>query len=174
MKNWLTRMTMPITVAAAAAATLAGVAGPAAAAPPEPNFADPFIIQEAFGNDCPGFEVTAQLTGTSKEMVSKDGNRKIQISPATTITLSANGKTLTYLITGVTHIQVQPDGSEEVRSTGKNLLIVPNVENQHVEGLFLTTGNVNYARIPGVFAGGEVRLFSGPGQVVDVCALLER
>lgn len=169
MKNWFTRISMPITVAAAAA--LAGIGGPAVAAPPTPNFREPFIIQDFFGNDCPGFEVTAQLTGKSKEIVSDDGNRKIQISPATTITLSANGKTLRYVITGVTHIQVQPDGSEEVRSTGKNLLIVPNVEDQHVEGLFLTTGNVNYARTP---SGGEKRLFSGPGQVVDVCAALAR
>jgi hypothetical protein len=168
MKNWLTRITIPMTVAAAAA--FAGMAAPAVAAPPTPNFEEPFVIQDVFGNDCPGFNVTATLTGKSKEIVSNDGNRKIQISPATTITLSANGKTLTYLITGVTHIQVQPDGSEEVRSTGKNLLIVPNVEDEHEEGLFLTTGNVNYARTP---SGGEERLFSGPGQVVDVCELLE-
>jgi hypothetical protein len=171
MKNWLTRITMPITVTAAV--TFAGVAGPAVAAPVTPNFPGTFSLLSVFGSACPGFDVMAQLTGKSKEMVSNDGNRKIQISPGTTITLSANGKSLTYLITGVTHIQVQPDGSEEVRSTGKNLLVVPNVENQHVEGLFFTTGNVNYARIPGVFGGGEIRLFSGPGQVVNVCELLK-
>lgn len=168
MKRWLKRITLPITVAAAAA--LAGAAVPAGAAPPASNFADPFIIQEVFGHDCPGFEVTAQLTGKSKEIFLR-GDRKIQISPATTITLSANGKTLSYVITGAAHIQVLADGTEEeVRSTGKNLLIVPYVERQHSEGLFLTTGNVNYARTT---SGGEIRLFSGPGQVVDVCALLK-
>ncbi|MCU1515644.1 MAG: hypothetical protein JWQ75_365 [Pseudarthrobacter sp.] len=167
MKRWLKRITLPITVVAAAALT--GLAGPAVAAPPAPNYADPFVIQDFFGNDCPGFNVTAQLTGKSKEIF-LSGNRKIQISPATTITLSANGKTVSYVITGASHIQVLPNGTEEeVKSTGKNLLIVPNVPGQHVEGLFLTTGNVNYARTT---SGGEIRFFSGPGQVVDVCALL--
>ncbi|MEO5321159.1 hypothetical protein PV761_21575 [Arthrobacter sp. CC3] len=167
MKNWLTRIAMPVTVAAAAA--FAGVAGPAAAAPPVPNPTKPFLLQEAFGNDCPGFDVTATLTGKFKE-IPLSGNQKIQIAPATTITLEANGKTLKYVITGATHIQLLPDGTEEVKSTGRNLLIVPDVPGPAVEGLFLTTGNVNYARTT---TGGEIRRFSGPGQVVDVCALLK-
>jgi hypothetical protein len=170
MNNWLTRITMPVTVAAAAAAAFAGVAGPAAAAPPVPNPTESFLLQDAFGNDCPGFDVTATLTGKFKEIL-LSGNRKIQIAPATTITLSANGKTVSYVITGATHIQLLPNGTEEeVKSTGRNLLIVPDVPGQHVEGLFLTIGNVNYARTT---TGGEIRRFSGPGQVVDVCALLK-
>lgn len=166
MKNWLTRIAMPVTVAATAA--LAGIAGPAAAAPPTPNPTDPFLLEDVFGNDCPGFDVTAQLTGKSKE-ISQGNGGVIAISPGMTITLTANGKTLKYLITGTTHTQTLSDGSKEVVSVGKNLLIVPAVKDQHVEGLFYTTGNVNYALTP---AGGEGRLFSGPGQVVDVCALL--
>ena len=166
MKNWLTRIAMPVTVAATAA--LAGIAGPAAAAPPTPNPTDHFVIQDFFGTDCPGFEVTAQLTGKSKE-ISQGNGGVIAISPGMTITLSANGKTLTYLITGTTHTQTLADGSKEVVSVGKNLLIVPKVKGQHEEGLYYTTGNVNYALTP---TGGEGRLFSGPGQVVDVCALL--
>jgi hypothetical protein len=171
MKNWFTRITMPITVAAAAA--LAGIGGPAVAAPPVPNPTDPFVLEDpnVFGHDCPGFAVTAQLTGKFKEIL-LSGDRKIQIAPATTITLSANGNTVSYVITGATHIQVLPNGTEEeVKSTGKNLLIVPNVPGLHPEGLFLTTGNVNYARTT---SGGEIRFFSGPGQVVDVCAVLAR
>jgi hypothetical protein len=167
MKNWLTRITIPATVAAAAA--FAGMAGPAVAAPPTPNFTEPFLLQDVFGNDCPGFDVTAQLTGKSKEIFLKQ-DRVIAISPGMTITLTANGKTLTYLITGTTHTQTVTGGSKEVVSVGKNLLIVP-AAGTHQEGLFYTTGNVNYALTP---SGGEERLFSGPGQVVDVCALLAR
>ncbi|TDT78698.1 hypothetical protein DFO47_10691 [Arthrobacter sp. AG258] len=166
MRNWLTRIAIPITIAATA--TLAGVAGPAAAAPSTPNPTDPFSLQDVFGNDCPGFNVTAQLTGKSKE-ISHGNEGVISISPGMTITLTANGKTVKYLITGTTHAQTLPDGSKEVVSVGENLLIVPAVDGQHAEGLFYTTGNVNYALTP---TGGEGRLFSGPGQVVDVCALL--
>jgi len=172
MKNWFTRITMPITIAAAAA--FAGVGGPAAAAPPTPNPTTPFYLDEpiplGFGHDCAGFRVLAQLTGKSKEMSLKR-DRIIAISPGTSITLTANDKSLTYLITGTTHVQVLSDKSREVRSTGKNLLLVPEVPGVHPEGLFYTTGNVNYALTP---TGGEKRLFSGPGQVVDVCALLAK
>ena len=115
------------------------------------------------------FDVTAQLTGKSKKVFLKQ-DRVTAISPGMTITLTANGKTLTYLITGTTHTQTVTGGSKEVVSVGKNLLIVP-AAGTHQEGLFYTTGNVNYALTP---SGGEERLFSGPGQVVDVCALLAR
>ncbi|WP_087074610.1 hypothetical protein [Arthrobacter sedimenti] len=40
---------------------------------------------------------------------------------------------------------------------------------EHPEGLFLTTGNVNFALTAD---GSEQRLFSGPGTVTDVCAVL--
>jgi hypothetical protein len=52
----------------------------------------------------------------------------------------------------------------EAVSTGLNLLIIPKPA-----GLFLTTGNVNYAL---TLKGKELRTFSGTGTVTDVCALL--
>ncbi|SCC14206.1 hypothetical protein GA0061083_2896 [Pseudarthrobacter enclensis] len=167
MKSWLTRIVMPISLAASAALTATAV--PAVAAPPVPNPTQSFVLEDIFGNDCPGFNVTASLTGKFKEIVLKDG-RKIQIAPATTITLSANGKTLSYVITGATHIQAPQNGVEEVVSRGRNLLIVPNVPGLHAEGLYLTIGNVNYAR---TVSGGEVRFFSGPGKATNVCDLLK-
>ena len=55
-----------------------------------------------------------------------------------------------------------------VTSNGKNLLLVP-AANGHPAGLFLTTGTVNYVVTS---EGTELRTFTGPGQVVDVCKVL--
>lgn len=165
MKRWLA----PIAVTVAA--VLSAGAGAAVAAPnpnkPTPNPTAPFILEDVLGSDCPGFPVTAQLSGKSK-LIDLPGDRFIGISPGATVTLTGPSGTVSYVITGSTHIQVLPDGGQEVRSIGRNLIIVPNA-NGHVEGLFLTTGNVNYALNAD---GSERRLFSGPGRVTAVCALL--
>lgn len=170
MKNWLTRIAMPITVAAAAA----GLAAPATAAPPTPNPTGSFYLDDpdVFGHDCPGFRVLAQLTGKSKEIgLSRD--RVIAISPATKITLTGpTGKSVTYNITGTSHVQNLAGGGKEIRATGHNLLLVPEVTEgpaPHGEEIFFTTGNVNYALTA---KGEEARLFSGPGKAVAVCELL--
>lgn len=172
MKSWPHRIAMPITVAAAAA--LAGVAGPAVAAPPTPNPTVSFYLDdpEVFGHDCPDFRVLAQLTGKSKEIgLSRD--RVIAISPGTKITLTGpTGKSVTYNITGTSHVQNLTGGGKEIRATGNNLLLVPKVSEgpaQHGEEIFFTTGNVNYALTSN---GGEARLFSGPGRAVAVCDLI--
>ena len=128
----------------------------------------PFILEDVLGSDCPGFAVTAQLTGKSK-FIDLPGDRFIGISPGATVTLTGPSGTVSYVITGSTHIQVLPDGGQEIRSIGRNLIIVPNVLNKHPEGLFLTTGNVNYALNED---GTERRLFAGPGRVTAVCPLL--
>ncbi|MEC5193053.1 MULTISPECIES: hypothetical protein, partial [unclassified Arthrobacter] len=136
---------------------------------PTPSPAEPFSLQEVLKSACPGFDVTGQLSGKSK-LIGLPGDRFIGISPGATITLTGpSGKTVSYVITGSTHIQVLLDGSQEIRSTGRNLIIVPEVTGKHLEGLFLTTGNVYYALNPD---GTEKRLFSGPGRVTDGCALL--
>lgn len=163
MKGWLAPIVLTVGFVAGA--------GPAVAAP-DPNKPTPNPrLREALGSACPGFDVTAQLTGKSK-LIDLPGDRFIGISPGATITLTGPSPALrrvSYVITGSTHIQVLPDGSQEISSTGRNLIIVPEVTCKHPKGLFLTTGNVSYALNKD---GTEKRLFSGSGRVTDVCALL--
>lgn len=147
MKRWL--------ISAAAMAGIIVSAGPAAAAPPD-------AIDVTFtSTDC-GFPVEIQVVGKTKTIDLGDG-QSIITSPAQTATLTANGNTVEYVITGTSHEQVMPDGTVEVTAAGRNILIRPNV------GLFLTTGNFNYARTA---AGGELRPFIGSGQVVNICDIL--
>lgn len=154
MKRWLA----PIALAAA----LAAGSGTAVAAPPTP------VDPGSFTLDCPTFSVTAQVTGKGKT-ITLPRNRLIAVSPNFRITLTGpSGKTVSYVITGATHVTIQPDRSQEIKSTGRNVIIVP-AANGHPAGLFLTTGNVNYALNPD---GTEKRLFSGTGRVTDVCQLL--
>jgi hypothetical protein len=153
MKRWLA----PLTLAAA----LAAGSGTAVAAPPTPVDPRPFPL------DCATFSVTAQLTGKGKT-ITLPRNRLIAVSANFRISLTGpSGKTASYVINGSTHVSIQPDGSQEIKSTGKNVIIVP-AANGHPAGLFLTTGNVNYALNAD---GTEKRLFSG-GKATDICALL--
>ncbi|MHA7287204.1 hypothetical protein ACX80I_13075 [Arthrobacter sp. MDT3-44] len=159
------------------AAGLVAGAGPAVAAEkpnvPAPYPTEPFVLQDAFGFDCPGFDVTAQLTGKIKT-IDLPGPRTIEISPGAKVTLTGvsptgeTGPTVTYVITGSAHTLTLPDGSQEIRSIGRNLVRVPQTDD-HSEGLFLTAGNVNFALNAD---GSEKRLFSGSGTVTDVCAVL--
>jgi hypothetical protein len=147
MKRWL----IP-------AAIVAGVivsAGPAAAAPPEP-------VDVSFPNDDCGFTVVIDVVGKTKIIDLGDG-QSIITSPGQKATLTANGKTVKYVITGTSHEQVMEDGSTEVTATGRNILLRPDF------GLFLTIGNFNYARTAG---GGELRPFEGSGQFVNICEIL--
>lgn len=109
-----------------------------------------------------GFPVDEVVTGSVKNIFSPDGTI-ISTSPGLKITLTAHGKTLNYVVTGVLFITVLSDRIEVV-ATGQNLVFVPDV------GLFLTVGDVNFAVSPD--GNSEVRRFSGVGQVTDVCALL--
>lgn len=151
MKKWA--------IPAVLAAALFVGAGPAAAVPSgPPQPADP----ATFTLDNCGFPVTAQLTGKFKNIATPAGT-VISTSPGLKITLTANGKTLNYVITGTSRYTFLSD-SVEVVSTGRNLLLLPSPD-----GLYLTTGNVNYALN---LDNSELRRFSGPGTAANVCPLL--
>ncbi len=149
MKRWL--------ISAAVAAGIIVSAGPAAAAPPDP-------VDATFtSSDC-GFDVAIHVVGKTKTIDLGDG-RFIVPAPGQEATLAAtaSGKTVEYVVTGIFFQQVLEDGSIEVTATGRNILIRPGI------GLFLTTGNFNFA----VNAdGSELRPFAGSGQVVDICEVL--
>jgi hypothetical protein len=165
MKRWLAPILLTVGLVAGA--------GPAVAAPnpnkPSPNPTGTYDLRALLnGIGCPGLDITATLTGKSKTITLAD-DRFIGISPGATITLTADtGKTVSYVITGQFHIEVLPDGTQEFRATGRNLLGVP-ARGKETEGVFLTTGNVNFA----LKGGAELRRFSGPGRVTDVCKALE-
>ena len=156
MKSWL------IAIALVLGFIVAGPGAAAQAAPPVSGEGITLTLRCDVEKGS-GFNVEATLSGKLGEIVLSDGTILKSTSPGLKITLTANGKTLNYVITGVTTFTFLDDRIEAV-STGLNLLIIPKPA-----GLFLTTGNVNYAL---TLKGKELRTFSGTGTVTDVCALL--
>ncbi|MBT2551235.1 hypothetical protein [Arthrobacter sp. ISL-65] len=145
------------------AAVLLGVVvggGPVAAAPPGP--ADVTFINR----DC-GFRIEATVTGGSG-VNELPGGAAIITAPNQRVTLTnvRTGESVTYVITGATHIDTSDPGLLTVTSTGRNVLIVPEGDR---EGLYLTQGTVTFV-LDG--KGRQVSAFEGPGQVADICALL--
>lgn len=151
--------TTPLVLAAA----LLAWTGTAAAAAPEP-------ISGTFTSPCPGFDATLTVTGKTATL-SLPGDRLKYISPDQKVTITGpSGETVSYVITGVTHVEVQPDGSYAVTATGPNVILVPKTK-EHPAGLFLTTGTVSWTLNPN---GSERTLFSSQGgQVTDVCELIK-
>jgi hypothetical protein len=156
MKRWL----MPLALALG----LAAGATPAVAAPP-----DRYPANTAFDLQCPGYLIHAVVSGKYKT-IDVPGGRQIVTSPGVKATLTGPGGTVSYVLTGVSRYQTLPDGGQEVKATGRNLVYVPKTK-QHPQGQFLTIGNVNWALNAD---GSERRLFSGSGRVIDVCALLAK
>jgi hypothetical protein len=149
MKRWL--------ISAAVVAGVIVSAGPAAAAPPGP-------VDATFtSSDC-GFDVEIHILGKTKTIDLGDG-RFIVPAPGQEATLraTASDETVEYVVTGIFFQQVLADGSVEVTATGRNILIRPGI------GLFLTTGNFNFAVAAD---GSELRPFAGSGQVVSICEAL--
>jgi hypothetical protein len=146
------RLLAPI---ALAAALVAGV-GPAAVAAPTPTLR------------CPDFKVTYEVAGGGSAHI-LPGDRITLVSTNTTITLTGpSGESVTYVINGSNHSQTLPDGGTEVTLTGRNLVLVPKA-NGHPVGIFLTVGTVSFVLNEN---GSERTLFSGEGQVTDVCQQL--
>jgi hypothetical protein len=135
-------------------------AGPAAAAPPAPADVT-FIIK-----DC-GFRIQATVTGESG-VNELPGGATIITAPNQRVTLTnvKTGESVTYVITGATHIDASQPGLFTITSTGRNVLIVPVGDR---EGLYLTEGTVTYVLDD---KGRQVSAFEGPGQVTDICAIL--
>lgn len=150
-------------------AGLVATAGPVAAA----NAAPPTDVSGSgtLQNFCT-FDVAYTLTGSTKTITKPDGQRIIT-SPGQRVTLSANGNTVSYVITGTRFerdVVVDGETITEVRVEGRNILTNP-IGTTETPGLFLVVGNFDYALDAN---GAEVRGFdvNDPGQVTDVCEAL--
>jgi hypothetical protein len=137
---------------------------PATAASGKPGV----IFEATFSGVC-SFDVYVILEGKSKDIVFDD--RAIFVAPDQKVTLSANGKTLEYVITGVRQEVKLADGTYLSTVTGRNVL-VNSIGASERPGFWLVVGTFHY--ILTAPNGDEVEPFNldGPGQVTDVCALL--
>ncbi len=181
-----------VRTAAAFSALLLGIgvaALPAAAAPPVPNpnapGPNPFVgtpLVFAPGVVCE-FGVQLDVTGKEKIIGSEKKDHKV-LSPSVKITATALddagnpvGDSVRYTATGTSvytktptppEIDLDEDYYFEVKSTGNNLLIVPNPEEEPTDiDLVFVTGNVNYAVT--LNKENEVRTFSGTGRQENIC-----
>ncbi|QTG79550.1 hypothetical protein [Arthrobacter crystallopoietes] len=166
MKHWL----IPTAVVAGLIATASPVSAANGVAP----------INVGGSGDLDGFcdfEVDFTLTGKSK-VIETGNERRIITSPGQKITLTANGKTFTSVITGVRFerdVVVNGETIIETEVRGRNILTnplpTPESPGSARPGLFLVVGNFNFAVDED---GNEVRVFNadGPGKVTDVCAAL--
>ncbi|MFF1384703.1 hypothetical protein ACFVWT_14170 [Arthrobacter sp. NPDC058288] len=113
------------------------------------------------------FDVAYTLTGKTKTIV--NGDVKTITSPGQKITLtnvSDPQKSVSYVITGVRREVTTGDIIETV-VTGRNIVI--NDPDSERQGIYVLVGDFNYAITTGF---KEYRVFSGAGQVIDVCAAL--
>lgn len=116
------------------------------------------------------YPVQLVVTGKSK-FIDLPGDRFFVASPGQEVTITnlKTGEEATFLITGSTHAQVEADGTTEVTVTGLNVVLNPRESNSELPGIYLLEGNFNFALKAD---GTEERVFSGTGDVTDICALL--
>jgi hypothetical protein len=184
-----------VRTAAAISALLLGIgvsALPAAAAPPasNPNAPGPNPLAGVPIIFDPGvaceFGVRLDVTGKEKIIGSVKENHKV-LSPNVKITATALdgagnpvGDSVRFTATGTSFYTKTPTPQEsplqdkfyfEVKSTGNNILIVPNPEGEPtLIDLVFVTGNFNYAVT--LDKQNEVRTFSGNGRQENICNVL--
>jgi hypothetical protein len=116
------------------------------------------------------YPIELVVTGKSK-FIDLPSDRYIVASPGQVVTVInlKTGESATFLITGTTHAQVQADGTTEVTVTGLNVVLNSREQKSEEPGLFLLEGNFDFALNPD---GTEAEVFSGTGDVTDICTLL--
>ncbi|MGX1159875.1 hypothetical protein FBY31_1763 [Arthrobacter sp. SLBN-100] len=141
-------------------------AGPVAAA----SSGDVLLDVTFKANQVCKFPVQLVVTGKSK-FIELPSDRFLVASPGQEVTVInlKTGEEATFLITGTTHGQLQADGTTEVTVTGLNVVLNAREAKSDEPGLFLLEGNFNFALNED---GTEARVFSGTGDVTDICALL--
>ena len=116
------------------------------------------------------YPVQLVVTGKSK-LIELPGDRVFIASPGQEVTITnlKTGEEATFLITGSTHAELQADGTTEVKVTGLNVVLNAREAKSEKPGIFLLEGNFTFALKED---GSEERVFSGTGEVTDICALL--
>ncbi|MET4134157.1 hypothetical protein [Pseudarthrobacter sp. PvP090] len=173
----MNRRLIPAVLVAGLVAAAGPVAAANAAPPSNANGAPP---SDAGGggtleNFCNFDDVVAYtVTGKTKLITKPDGQRTIT-SPGQRITLSANGKTVSYVITGTRFerdVVVSGEKITEVEVKGRNILI-NQIGTTETPGIFLVVGNFDFALdADGFEVPGRGFNPDGPGQVTDVCRAL--
>ena len=144
-----------------------GSATPAVAAPPSEDV----LLDVTFKpNQLCSYSVQLVVTGKSK-LIELPGDRVFIASPGQEVTITnlKTGEEATFLITGSTHAELQADGTTEVTVTGLNIVLNAREAKSEEPGIFLLEGNFTFALKED---GSEERVFSGTGDVTDICALL--
>ncbi|WP_230120116.1 hypothetical protein [Arthrobacter sp. Bi83] len=141
-------------------AGLLGGTGAVATAAPEPIGTFTFTLKEC------GFRIEGVLTGKSNFIELPGG--ALLTSPGQEVTLT-NVKTresVTYVITGSSHITTSASGNQTITATGRNVLTIPVGDRK---GVYLTVGSVTYVLDS---RGRQVSPFEGDAQVTNICELL--
>ncbi|MDV2976906.1 UNVERIFIED_CONTAM: hypothetical protein Q9R71_06955 [Actinomycetes bacterium ARC8] len=142
-------------------------ATPAVAAPPSEDV----LLDITFKpKQLCSYPVQLVVTGKSK-LIELPGDRVFIASPGQEVTITnlKTGEEATFLITGSTHAELQADGTTEVKVTGLNVVLNAREAKSEKPGIFLLEGNFTFALKED---GSEERVFSGTGEVTDICALL--
>lgn len=142
-------------------------ATPAVAAPPSEDV----LLDITFKpKQLCSYPVQLVVTGKSK-LIELPGDRVFIASPGQKVTITnlKTGEEATFLITGSTHAELQADGTTEVKVTGLNVVLNAREAKSEKPGIFLLEGNFTFALKED---GSEERVFSGTGEVTDICALL--
>ncbi|MUN62397.1 hypothetical protein GMA12_04445 [Kocuria sediminis] len=155
MKTWKKSVLCSV---AAGALMVGGLLSPVSAAPNPPG-----PDGGTFDFNCSnGAELTVTYEGKIKTIENASGTKTISPGTKATVTNITSGKSATYTITGTGRPEALGENTR-VRLTGRNLVIRPF---PNPDELYVTSGNVTYV----VDAeGNEVKRFSGPGNVIDVC-----
>lgn len=142
-------------------AVIAGT-GPAAAAP-----GDASVVLTYKANELCKYPVQLTVTGKSN-FFELPNDRFFVGSPGQRVTITnlKTGEEATYLITGSTHAELQADGTTEFTVTGLNIVLNARESNSVLPGIYLLEGNFNFALKAD---GTEERVFSGTGDVTDLC-----
>ena len=139
---------------------LIALAGPAAAAPPDPVDPTPFTLEGICD-----FPVEAELSGKGKVM-QLPGDRTLVTSPGLRVTLTnldEPSNQVSYVITGSFLLRPLGDGTELGIARGRNIIFGPDM------GMFLTIGRFTFIGFPD---GTAVLQPGGNGRLTDVCAQL--
>lgn len=146
---------------AAGAMMAGGLAGPAVAAPNPPT-----PVSASLTVNCAQGPLKVAYAGKGKTVQNASGVKWLSPGLKATVTNTA-GESRTYSVTGT--LRPEPAGTNNTRfkATGRNLLTRSTADNP--TELYLVSGNVTFvvdAR------GDEIDKFTGPGNVVDLCAEL--